>query len=283
MNYKDYRIPIINREQFAGSHQHIPIDQHDPKFQEPMVNLADYGIAFESYHAKTDGNNPPYYHAIDGSHHEGWLRRSVTERIVRANALLLPFNVEILVLDAYRSMDCQRGLWHFFYQRGQQLQPEGNDHDWTQYALGYVRDPRHFDRLNASTFPAHATGAAIDATLIKKEDGQQLDMGSRFEEIIDVSYTDYFERCLNKKLISADDHRLQNRRLMHWALSSAGFLNDPILFWHYDWGNQPYVKLQKALFNNPPQAAWYGYIDSPQWRQPSHSVTTKTNNSTIIS
>ena len=72
-----------------------------------------------------------------------------------------------------------------------------------------------------------------------------------------------FERELIAGRIAADDRRLWNRRLIHWAMSAAGFLNDPFVFWHYDWGNQLYIKVRRALFADAPKAAWYGYIGPP--------------------
>jgi hypothetical protein len=35
------------------------------------------------------------------------------------------------------------------------------------------------------------------------------------------------------------------------------------VFWHYDWGNQNYVKNWRALRSDPPLPAFYGYIQDP--------------------
>ena len=74
---------------------------------------------------------------------------------------------------------------------------------------------------------------------------------------------DGFERKLAAGAIASDDTRLRYRRLLHWAMSSEGFENDPFTFWHYDWGSQLYVKMTRALRANPAKAAWYGYIAPP--------------------
>ncbi len=262
----DYQIPIIERHQIAAPHNNIPWDSNDVRFHEPLIRIEPYGIAFESYHARTDGKNSPYFRPIEGSHQEGWMRKTVTEKIVAVNAHLRPFGVEIIILDAYRCMECQNGLWKFFYQRGKAENPEFGDKECTDYALGYVRDPRLFDKADSRTFPVHLTGSSIDVTLRDLATGEWLDMGSKFEQIIAISYTDYFERQLAKGEIEKDDVRLLNRRLMDWAFTREGFLNDPILWWHYDWGNQPYVKVQTALYpDDAPKMAWYGPIDAPDW------------------
>ncbi|MCI0655175.1 MAG: hypothetical protein L0Y39_11955 [Methylococcaceae bacterium] len=265
MQFLEYRIPIIEREQIAAPNYSIPLDSEDPLFQEPLVRIEPLNIAFESYHAISHGDNPPYHRRIEGSRKDGWLRKTVAEKLVAVNVRLRPFGAELFILDAYRSMQCQRGLWNFFYQRARTEIENPTDEACARYALGYVRDPRKFDRADSRTFPAHATGASVDVTLRDIASGGLLNMGSEFEEIIDVSYNDYFERRLAEGVISQNDPRLQNRRLMHWAFSEEGFMNDPILFWHYDWGNQPFIKVKKALFPDAPKAAWYGYIDPPDW------------------
>jgi D-alanyl-D-alanine dipeptidase len=61
-----------------------------------------------------------------------------------------------------------------------------------------------------------------------------------------------------------DDPRLLNRRLLHRAMTEEGFLNYPLEFWHYDFGDQMYV-LHAGLLKLPdaPKTAWYGYADAP--------------------
>lgn len=262
----DYKIPLVDLSEIRKPHYQIPIDDQSPLYKEPLVNLQEYELAFISWHAITDGTNAPYQKPIRGSRQEGWLRKSIAEKLERANRLLVPYNAELLILDAYRPIECQRGLWEFFYERGRTENPSATEEDLRQYALGYVRDPRHFNKLDARTFPIHITGASIDVTLRQRDTKQWMNMGSKFEEIIDISSTDYFERQLLQGLIAEDDERLWNRRLMDWALRSEDFLNDPILYWHYDWGNQIWIKVKKAMFGNAPEKAWYGHIESPEWQ-----------------
>ncbi len=262
----NYQIPLVDLSKIRLPHSQIPVDKQSPLFAEPLVNLQDYDLPFLSWHAITDGSNAPYGKPIRGSHQEGWLRKSIAEKLEKSNRLLKPFNAELLILDAYRSIECQHGLWDFFYARGREENPNASDEDLRQYALGYVRDPRIFNPLDARTFPIHITGSSIDVILRQRNTGQWLNMGSKFEEIIAVSSTDYFERQLQQGLIKADDERLWNRRLMDWALRSEDFLNDPILYWHYDWGNQIWIKVKNVIYGNAPSAAWYGHIESPEWQ-----------------
>ncbi len=261
----DYQIPLIDLHQTRKPHFQIPFDVESPLFNEPLVNLKDYDVPFFSWFAVTDGSNTPYCQPIPGSRPEGWLRKSVAEKLERANRRLAPFNREVIGLDAYRPIACQYGIWHFFIDQGRKKNPQASADELRQYALQYARDPHIFDPKESRNTPIHATGAAIDVVLRQRDTGQWMNMGSKFEEITEVSSTDYFERQLLQGLIDTDDERLWNRRLMHWAMTAEGFLNDPILYWHYDWGNQIWIKVNNVLNPDAPKAAWYGYIPPPQW------------------
>lgn len=259
----DHHVEIVDLTDIKKPHYQIPLDTESPLFGEPMVNLADYDLPFLSWHAIDDGSNAPYFKRVEGSRTDGWLRKTIAEKLQRSNALLAPYDAELLILDAYRSIECQRGLWTFFYERGREENPTASEDALRDYALGYLRDPRHFNPLDARTFPIHITGSSIDVILRRRSTGQLMNMGSGFEEIIPVSTTDYFERQLAMGNIDESNEPLWNRRLMDWALRSEDFLNDPILYWHYDWGNQIWIKVKNALYGNAPEKAWYGCIDAP--------------------
>jgi D-alanyl-D-alanine dipeptidase len=177
--------------------------------------------------------------------------------------MLRPLGVELLILDAYRPAECQRSLWEFHLEQARLERPGASEQEWRAMALQRAADPDAIESAGATAWPAHTTGGAVDTTLRNLRGGEPLDMGSRFEEVTDISYTDYFERQLERGEIAADDPRLLHRRMLHWSLSAQGLLNDPFVFWHYDWGNQLYVKNRRAMFNDPVSAAWYGAAQPP--------------------
>ena len=128
----DHTIPLVDLQLIRAPHFHIPIDEQSPFYQEPLVNLKHYDLPFLSWHAISDGNNPPYKKPIQCSSQEGWLRKTIAEKLARANQLLAPYNAELLILDAYRPIECQRGLWTFFYERGRRELPHGDEAMWRQ-------------------------------------------------------------------------------------------------------------------------------------------------------
>ena len=259
----DHQVPITSLQSFSSSYSDIPIDRNDPRGSEPLVPLESVGVAYESYYAKTDGNNPPFCRTIEGSRQDIWLRKSVAEKLARVNELLRPFEAELFVLDGHRTVACQQGLWDFFYNKAKQEIPNGSDEEHRAWAKQYIVDPAAFDEADSRTWPAHTNGAAIDLTLRDSVTRELLDMGAHFEVDSDseAGVGDYFERQLAAGHIDEDDVRLQNRRLLNWAMTQEGLLNETAkVFWHYDWGNQIYVRASRALLEDPPHAAWYGYI-----------------------
>src|SRR5262245_35501217 len=123
----DHRVPITAPQMFATPYSEIPVDRDDPRGREPLVSLESAGIAFESYYAKTGGNNPPFGHSVEGSSQNVWLRQSVTEKLARVNQRLRPFEAELFVLDGYRSVDCQKGLWNFYHAKANQMNQNASE------------------------------------------------------------------------------------------------------------------------------------------------------------
>ena len=259
----DHQVPITSPEMFAAPYADIPVDRNDPRGREPLVRLETVGVASESYYAKTDGRNPPFCCAIEGSRQDIWLRKSVAEKLGRVNELLRPYEAELFVFDGHRTVACQHGLWNFYYAKAKQENPGGSDQEHRARARQFVVDPALFDENNPRTWLAHTNGAAVDLTLRDTVTGDLLEMGANIEVDADAaeSAADFFERELAAGRIDEDDVRLQNRRLLNWAMTCEGLLNETAkVFWHYDWGNQIYVRASRALLPNPPVAAWYGYI-----------------------
>ena len=75
----------------------------------------------------------------------------------------------------------------------------------------------------------HATGGAVDVTIVDK-DGNECNMGSRFDEFTNRAHTDYYETRLNMRI-------LWNRRFLYEAMTKAGFVNLPSEWWHYSYGD----------------------------------------------
>lgn len=248
----------------AGSYRHVPIDSTDPRHLDPLVMASSYNISGESYYARTDGNNWPYCRRIEGSLNHIWCRRLVAEKLVGVNELLRSHDCEVHLFDAYRPVSCQVGLWNHFAELAEMDMPNSSPMERQEFVLKYVSDPTKFVREDSTTWPAHTSGAAVDLSLKDRKTGKILDMGARFDEMDQVSHSDYYEReAIAKRTLRTDLIR-RNRRLLHWAMNRLGFVNYPLEFWHFDWGDQMYVFNQRAMNKSGPTAAWFGYMEPPE-------------------
>ena len=263
MSAYEIPIPVHEHAPNSGNYRDIPIDAGDPRHGEPLVEARAFGIAGESYYARTDGENAPYGKAVPGSMSRLWCRQSIASMLARANEALAPYGAEIFLWDGYRTLACQRSLWDFFWARFREASPGDGDEEIAEQVRRYVSDPRFFEPGDPHTWPAHATGAALDLTLRDTRSGTLLDMGTHFDDMTPVSHSGYFERLFQQGAIGADDARLRNRRLLHWAMREQGFTNYAHEFWHFDFGNQMYVMMRDHAGEGGPAAAWYGYVPAP--------------------
>jgi zinc D-Ala-D-Ala dipeptidase len=259
----NHKIPIIDPSRYGKAYGQVRHDPADPRAGEPLVLLDTVNVAYRSYHAQDDGDNPPYHRALRGSRKDTWLRAGAAESLKRVNDRMRPFGFEVYVLDGYRSVECQQALYDFYFDQGRQKIGGADEEAFHSYANQFVRHTYKFSPTNSNAWPAHSTGAAVDITLRSLTTGEIVDMGSQFEEMTETSHNDYYERQLLSGAITEADPRLWHRRLAHWALESEDWVNSPWVFWHYDLGNQLYVQMRKSLGGPAPDAAWYGYIPEP--------------------
>ena len=263
LNPAEFRIPIIDWPSDVGGYRGIPVDSVDPRNSEPLVDVSALGIAAESHYARIDGGNWPYNQAISGSLKRVWARKGVVERLVRINQRLAPMGFELFVWDGYRPIETQSGLWDYFEAAVRRERPVAGEADIEAAVVKYVSDPRDFRRDDSTTWPAHSTGGALDLTLRDRATRQLLDMGAAFDEMAAISHSDALERHLAAGDIKETNAPLTNRRILHWAMSTEGFVNYPLEYWHFDWGNQFYVHNLGVEHKPAPAAAWYGYVDPP--------------------
>jgi zinc D-Ala-D-Ala dipeptidase len=254
-------IPIVDWPSNAGAYGNVPVDLDDPRSADPLVRIGDFGIAGQSFYAREDGDNWPYNAKIDGALCDVWCRSLAAQKLKQANKFLETQGYELHVWDAYRPIACQTALWDFFYAQAPQ---DAFESDRRNFALNYVSDPTRFNRRDPTTWPSHSTGAAVDLTLRDLETQKLCDMGARFDEASAISHSDAYERLLQREPTADVASICNNRRLLHFAMRQQGFVNYPLEFWHFDWGNQMYVHNLRLLSGSAPERAWYGYIESPE-------------------
>lgn len=151
-----------------------------------------------------------------------FMRRSIAERLVRAQGLL-PVGLHLLVVEAYRPYELQEYYFDQHRQRLAEARPALSDSEIFLAASRFVSPP---------DVAPHVSGAAIDLT-ITTADGRELDMGTP----IDASPEESEGACyFAAENIGADARR--NRELLASALTAAGLVNYPTEWWHWSYGDR---------------------------------------------
>jgi D-alanyl-D-alanine dipeptidase len=176
----------------------------NPEFR-PLHSI--HGIAVELRYATVyNFVGRDLYRGLDCA----WLHHLAAEGVERAVALLAQEGTghRLLILDALRPHRVQIELWDYL---------EGTD------LRQYVADPARGS--------IHSFGMAIDATLVDA-DGVELDMGSGFDEMIELSHPVLEERHLASGELTPAQHR--NRELLRKVLHGSGFRGISNEWWHFE-------------------------------------------------
>ncbi len=168
---------------------------------------------------------PVYYlNNIEGSIDKIYARKTVA--ILLQKILdTLEDEMGLLIFDAYRPIQVQESLYKTYFNKLKVTHPEYNENQLADLTKNFVSIPS-YDINNPSV---HNTGGAIDLTLIDKN-GNQLDMGTDFDDFTEVAHTSYFE--------DKNEEIRNNRRILFNTMIDHGFTNLPTEWWHYDYGTK---------------------------------------------
>jgi D-alanyl-D-alanine dipeptidase len=147
-----------------------------------------------------------------------WLHRDAAAGIEAVVAQLQRQHEDyrLLVLDALRPHRVQQTLWHCLV--GTPLQQ-------------YLADPARGS--------IHSFGMAVDVTLVDSA-GTELDMGTGFDDLSDLSHPKYEQRHLAQGLLSQT--HIRNRQTLRVAMLDAGFSGISTEWWHFDFGDRAVVR-----------------------------------------
>jgi len=156
-----------------------------------------------------------------------FMRKEAYEHLLIASENI-PKGHKIKILDAWRPFSLQRELYDAYSGAIIEKFKLENCSDEEKRAVirKFISEPVD-DRDNP---PVHTTGGAIDLTLVGP-DGNELEMGSGFDEFSEKTHTAYYENVENPQI-------RDNRRALYNAMLSAGFSNLPSEWWHYDYGDR---------------------------------------------
>jgi len=234
-------------------YRETPIDLDGEGEREPCVEARSLGLDGDNHYNSTF--NPPYYECVPGSIPGLYLRAAVGAKLVGVNARLAGLGVALYLFDAWRPQAIQRYFhdeWFPAYLKSRSPHLAG------AALLDEVEKYWAAPSAGPSSPAPHATGGAVDLTLMFRETRQPLYMGGIFDDLTRAAWTDGFEPDLlsvGETPSMSDEEARANRRLLYWAMTEAGFANNPTEWWHYSWGDQLWARLTNE------RAAIYGACD----------------------
>ena len=166
------------------------------------------------------------------------VRKEVLDKLLEAKKNL-PEGYTFKIWDAYRPLALQKELYYVYKD---QIIDEFNlknlsKEEQDDFIKNYVSLPNEDENIP----PLHATGGAIDLTIVDLSTGKDLDMGIGFDAFSNLTNTDaYEEDGMNEEVRN-------NRRILYYAMTKAGFTNLPSEIWHYDYGDRAW-----AFYTNKP-------------------------------
>lgn len=249
--YLSQPIPNLDavREQKKGYRQHA-IDIANERYTEELIDVRTLGIAGVNHYFSSE--NPPYNQHIPGSIEKLLVRTTVGAKLVAVNEQLRPLGLELFVFDALRPLAIQN-YFHdtWFPELLRTKYPHWTDEQIKEEVSQYwAYGGNEIDPLSP---PPHATGGALDLT-IRYINGQQLWMGTLFDDVTAEAHTDALENETELLSLSREEAK-KNRRILYWAMTQEGFVNNPTEWWHFSFGDQMWARLsgvQHALYSVAP-------------------------------
>jgi len=147
-----------------------------------------------------------------------WLHAEAAAAIERVVAWLAQRrpDCKLVILDALRPHRVQEQLWDALADTGLRM---------------YLADP-----VRGSI---HSYGMAVDVT-IRDGAGQELDMGTGFDDMTELSHPALEKEMLAAGRLSAA--QAANRQLLRDAMFQAGFVGINSEWWHFDCGDRVAVR-----------------------------------------
>jgi len=163
------------------------------------------------------------------------LREGVVERLLKAKKNL-PKGWNFKIWDGYRPLSIQeklyKGLWDLRVAENPSLDEAGLKESVEKFVA--------FPSYDAKKPSPHNTGGAVDLTIINSR-GEELPMGSEFDEFHERSYGNYFDIEPGSIDGMAGIYR-ENRLVLKEILKEEGFAPYKWEWWHFSYGNQDWAE-----------------------------------------
>lgn len=201
---------------------------------EPIVDLSKFDFILE----------PAYFNQGFSDDKRMFLREGVVKKLEEIQKELKIYKFKIW--DGFRSRVVQNNIYQKFWNGLRQQHPDWDTEKLKTEVGVFITDATDIQRI-----PPHATGGAVDLTLVDLE-GKELNLGTNFDYFGPEASSTYFDEN------SIDDIVRKNRILLREAMIAKDFIEYSEEWWHFDYGNQLWaIELHKPY-------AIYGEASAPK-------------------
>jgi D-alanyl-D-alanine dipeptidase len=152
----------------------------------------------------------------------------VAKKLLEAKKYL-PKGYNFKIWDGFRTKETQRLIRISFRKRLENLYPDWNSKVILKALNSFTGPP--IKRLTLR-IRNHFTGGSLDLTIVNKK-GEELDMGTDFDDCTEKAALDYFEK--KKSLNWREEIIKKNRRLLKRVMKKAGFKLYKFEWWHWSY------------------------------------------------
>lgn len=157
------------------------------------------------------------------------VRAGLADRLDEARAALPP-DVDLRIVEGYRSMAHQRAIVDEYTSELRVLHPDADEVELDRLSSRFVAP--------VAVAP-HVAGAAVDLTLVDGE-GEELWMGTA----VDATPEHSDGACWFDAEVDRTARR--NRTMLARALGDAGLVNYPTEWWHWSYGDRYWALLTES-------------------------------------
>lgn len=165
------------------------------------------------------------------------IRKTVFEKLCQAQNDL-PHQWRFKLYEGLRSLKVQQMLFEQEYQRVLKREPHKSKQELFHETTRLISPVDNLD--GTKNTPPHSTGSAVDIEIITAE-GELVDMGMAIKDWCHVEP----ELCLTDCDIISETAK-QNRKLLLNTMKSHGFVNYPMEWWHFSYGDRYWAYHQNA-------------------------------------
>ena len=199
--------------------------------QDPLIVLDDSNFILE----------PIYYNLGLSNDPKIYIRKRVAKKLNKVQGNLKKYKIKIW--DGLRLRLVQNNIYQANYDTMKIKFPEWDKEQLRIYLETYVTSANVSSRI-----PSHSTGGSVDLTLVYIPTGEELDMGTNFDDFSCKSAALFYE------INNVDKKIRDNRRILRESMLEEGFTYDDDEWWHFDYGNQIWAYKRDKSY------AFYGEI-----------------------